>query len=447
MKFFGDRGQRRFFPVVLFLSFLVLTGCAAREDKPASDGNGQDAAQATEAGTEQTMGAGAGSGEAGGGSDGPVTQKTFSLDFRTKINQKKMTAAVKWKKAEGASKYVMTCSVQKKGDWEKIEEKTIPADQETVYRHKISVGKSYRYEVNVYQNVDGKEYYLLKPGVDNACYIDCNAPDIVWEGSGWYVDPAEGQREYVRLGFSVSNNYFAPTGFEIYRGLPGDEMELVDTIGAAEQTKKKPFVYEDDTVQSQTPYSYRIRSYVEVHGKRIYGKKSDGREVSTEISWGSCKAELIVPETKKIEGLEVVVTSQEDKVIKWGKKYNGENMLSFFTGARMGETDSSLGLDDISYKLSKTEEYKTLAPGDTVLINPKSKLFIRFARKDHAEFKNPVAADGGPEAKNEKNAKNVCDNVCIDMFFFKGHHSFLHITDFAEGTGHIKWREDSGRTE
>ncbi len=438
MRIFGQRKQKRAFGILLCtLSFFVLTGCTAGKDNSVPEGNRQDTESTMEAGIENTADANDSSDDNNSGSNGPVTPKTFALNFRTKLNLKRMTATVKWKTVENASKYVITCSVQKKGDWEEVEEKTIPAGEKTSYQHKISVGKNYRYEVNVYQNVDGKEYYLLKPGIDNACYIDCSAPDIIWDDSDWYVDLEKGQQEFVKLAFTVPDYCFAPTGFEIYRGLPEEDMELLDTIEAAKKTKNNLYIYEDNTVQNGSPYSYKIRSYVELKGKRIYGEEAENRTVSAENFWGSCKTELIVPEQKKIDAIEVVITSQEDKVIKWGKKYTGKNMLSFFVGQEIGDTNSSLGLDEISYKMKESEEYKVLAPGDTVLINSKNKLYIQFARKDHQKFKNPVAAGDKPQI----------DNVCIDMFFFKGHHSFLHITDFAESVNHIKWREELAKAE
>jgi hypothetical protein len=376
-------------------------------------------------------------------SDVYIEPKVFSLNFRSTLDSTHMTTTVKWKKIEHASSYTITCSVRKNGDWEKIDEKTIAATEgKTSYTNKFVYGKTYMYELNVYQNVAGEELYLLKPGSGaELFFIDCKAPQIIQANDNISL-VKKAKRNFVKLAFNYYSYYgdcIIPDGFEIYRGESKHQMKLLEQIGIDINKKKStPQIYKDKTVQEGKNYFYQIRSYVTVNGQKKYGKKSDIWELSTDDSWGFCKTKVIVSEKEKINQIQIVLTSKDNKMIYFGKKYKQSNAVIFSFDNDIGYDDSDLKLNEISYKYKKSEKYQTLSDEDVISIKPGMKLYIRFARKNHKKFYNPIRTNGNTES----------NNICIYLFSYKNHNAFLHIQasddygSFDESLNYIKWRKE-----
>lgn len=373
-------------------------------------------------------------------SDVYIEPKVFSLNFRSTLDSTHMTTTVKWKKIEHASSYTITCSVRKNGDWEKIDEKTIAATEgKTSYTNTFVYGKTYMYELNVYQNVAGEELYLLKPGSgEELFFVDCKAPQIIQANNNISL-VKKAKRNFVKLAFNYRDDCIIPDGFEIYRSESKHQMKLLERIGIDVKKKKStPQVYKDKTVQEGKNYFYQIRSYVTVNGQKKYGKKSDIWELSTDDSWGFCKTKVIVSEKEKIKQIQIVLTSKDNKMIYFGKKYKQSNAVIFSFDNDIGYDDSDLKLDEISYKYKKSGKYQTLSDEDVISIKPGMKLYIRFARKNHKKFYNPIRINGDTES----------NNICIYLFSYKNHNAFLHIHasddygSFDESLNYIKWRKE-----
>lgn len=375
--------------------------------------------------------------------EGYIKPKRFSLHYRSELNSQKMITTIRWNEIEHASKYVITSYMRKKGEWEKIEEETITAGEETIYQHKFSYGKTYKYEMAVYQNVAGDDLYLLDPGSeDTTFFLTSRAPKIFWSDSYMYMNKKKKKQEFVKLAFCYEDDCLAPVGCEIYRGESKDQMVLLDTIDAKDK-KSGVQIYKDKTVQEGKNYFYKIKSFILVDGEKRYGKKSDIKELSSDDSWGICQTRFIISPKNKVDYFQVVLTSQDNQTVYFGKNYKNKiiyygqhkrkTAVVFFCDGDIVGTDVDLGLDEISYKYKKSQQYMTLSDEDIISIKPGEKLYLRFARKDHKKFANPVQL-------------HQSNTVSIYLFSYKGHLSFLDITSFDESLNYVKWRKEDDRT-
>ena len=355
-----------------------------------------------------------------------------NLKFRAEFNLEKGIVAVRWKNIPQATRYVISSYKRVKKEWKKIDEKTVYPDEKCVYKNRIVYGRKYKYEIEVYENFEGREL-LCSIASDDCLVVSGKVGEVLWQEDDMPV--TTGKENSINLAFRASEgegiiNDFLPSCFEIYRGESEEQMFLLDTIDV-KKNKEISYKYKDKKVKKGVNYFYKIKSYITVDGVKRYGE-SDIKELSLDDSWGECKIELLNSKKNKLDKIELVLTSKEgNKPLKLGKKFvKDKDILKFhFDGNISG---FGFRLDEILYKREKSQKYRILSATDEILIKPNEKIYICFRRKNHKKFDNPITVDGTMEA----------NMLSVYLFEYKGHKAFLSANFIGkEWVSYIKWKD------
>lgn len=202
-----------------------------------------------------------------------------------------------WDKVDGASGYQIYRSTKKSGKYSRIA--TVSAEKTEYINTKLTCGKTYYYKLRAYQVKNGKKVYS-KYSTKISCYAKPNKVknasvnftvggikyfDVAWDkvsGASGYqlqVKPASTGKwsTYYR-----SNDNMDGKWYNYYPDEWNDKKELTDvkyiTLGTVAHWNLSP---------SEDSYSFRVRAYKTVNGKKIFGLYSE--PVTIEPVWKSGK--------------------------------------------------------------------------------------------------------------------------------------------------------------
>lgn len=189
----------------------------------------------------------------------PVKQRaqvaTVNITSAKKTSYNSIT--VKWEKVSGASAYAIYRSTSAKGTYERIG--TVKTGKTLFYTDKKrACGKTYYYKVAAYRTYKNKNYYGSK-----SVYIGANTtPSKVTFTS----NTVAGEKS-VTLHWKQASG---ATGYRIYRSEKEDSgYGLMKDISGA-----KTLEWTDSTLETEKTYYYKVRAYVKVDGKKVYGSYS-----------------------------------------------------------------------------------------------------------------------------------------------------------------------------
>ena len=184
-----------------------------------------------------------------------ITQETYETSTEIKKDSaKKLT--LKWNEVEGADGYEVYRTTSKKGNYKKV--KTIKNSETTSYVNgKLKYGSTYYYVVKAYKNgEDGKNYLCESTTISEKIVPDTGK-----------ITSAKTKNNKVTLKWKKVSD---ASGYEVYRATgKNGKYTKVKTIKGAGNTS-----YLNKNLKDNTKYSYKIRAYKVVDGKKVYGTYS-----------------------------------------------------------------------------------------------------------------------------------------------------------------------------
>lgn len=334
----------------------------------------------------------------GGDIEGNQEDKEYMITtfpIRTKIDIVRKEVKIKWKKDARDTKYVIFRSKrQKSGEWKLWEEIATVSGNKESYIEKINLNEEYRYQINVYRNVNGYERFCGPVNGAELCYATTKVAPVVWAND--FECENDNTLDILDLMFSYRHGrsgYIVPSGFEIYRGDTKSNLKRIGSINA---------VFDDDEIQTYIDkkakrgkaYYYRIRGYAEINGKKEYGKFSPVAQLSTDNSIGKFKATVLDNEKAEIGYLEIKLTSQVGNApLKLGRKFHRKSketeLIVFTFDGELVSDSGVLGLDKISYRYNQSEKWKELL-NETITLKPDKTIYLKISRLDYQKFLNPM---------------------------------------------------------
>lgn len=166
-----------------------------------------------------------------------------SVDYRTN--------KVSWKKVSGASGYRIYRATSKNGKYSKV--KTITSSSTTSWNNTgLKAGKAYYYKIRAYRTVSGKRHYGTVSGSNK---------HIAKPKKPTFTLKKKGRRVTVTL---KKNSKL--TGYVIYRQRGNGKWKKVKTVTV---NGRRGATYARNLSRGKT-YSFKVRAYKKVSGKRIY---------------------------------------------------------------------------------------------------------------------------------------------------------------------------------
>lgn len=336
--------------------------------------------------------------------DVPKTKikKIKKFRIRSTVDWEKKMATIYWKPMKKVSRYHMICYISQNGELEEAGEKDISVEGitgediteegELFFTHPIAYGTKYEYEVRLYENIAGKECWKTTKEYE----LNAMVADLGLEND------REETEEYARLTIYPYAYFAAPMGMQIFRGFNKEKMQLIDTVMWDELSD----LYPERKYNREKQYTdkqklnmacYQVRSFVDVEGKRYYGKKSDIKRFLAPGARGNMDVKVKISDKPQIKKMEIVLTNQSEQPIRAGipyiknyhKKYGDQYAFLIYDGENYPLVSATeLQIDEISYKFHPSDPYQIFSEKDSVTINPGETIYLRFARKDHKKFKN-----------------------------------------------------------
>lgn len=209
-----------------------------------------------------------------------------------------------WKKVSGASGYVIYRRDASKGSYKKIA--TISSGNTVSYTdQKKTFQKKYEYKITAFRKVKGKAYY------GSASKAVTAAPTL------GRVSLDSGTTPYLKNHLLCWKKVSGASGYEIYRKDQG-KSQLIKRITQATTLKWK-----DDQIEVGKEYTYQIRAYRTVNGKRVYGSFSKEHK-RTAYGWRYVNGYKLYYDKngKIVQDVRKLVGKQSSYVIKVNKKQN-----------------------------------------------------------------------------------------------------------------------------
>lgn len=212
--------------------------------------------------------------------------------------------ALSWKKVSGASGYVIYRREASKGNFKKIA--TISSGNTLKYTdQKKTFQKKYEYKIMAFRKVKGKVYY------GGASKVVTAAPTL------GKVTLDSATTPYLKKHLLSWKKVSGASGYEIYRKDQG-KSQLVKQI-----TKGSTLKWTDDQVQDGKEYTYQIRAYRMVNGKRVYGAFSNPYK-RTAYGWRYVNGYKLYYDQNGnvVQDVRKLVGKQSSYVLKVNKKQN-----------------------------------------------------------------------------------------------------------------------------
>lgn len=166
-----------------------------------------------------------------------------SVDYRTN--------KVSWKKVSGASGYRIYRSTSRNGKYSKV--KTITSSSTTSWKNTgLKAGKAYYYKIRAYRTISGKRHYGTVSGSNE---------HIARPKNPTFTLKKKGRRVTVTL---KKNSKL--TGYVIYRQRGNGKWKKVKTVTV---NGRRGATYARNLSRGKT-YSFKVRAYKKVSGKRVY---------------------------------------------------------------------------------------------------------------------------------------------------------------------------------
>lgn len=170
-----------------------------------------------------------------------------SVDYRTN--------KVSWKKVSGASGYRIYRSTSRNGKYSKV--KTITSSSTTSWKNTgLKAGKAYYYKIRAYRTISGKRHYGTVSGSNE---------HIARPKKPTFTLKKKGRRVTVTL---KKNSKL--TGYVIYRQRGNGKWKKVKTVTV---NGRRGATYARNLSRGKT-YSFKVRAYKKVSGKRVYSMYS-----------------------------------------------------------------------------------------------------------------------------------------------------------------------------
>lgn len=237
------------------------------------------------------------------------------------------------------------------------------------YIDKVKFNKNYAYEVVAYQK-KGKKYKEI--GSDR-CYAYSGVAKAVWYEYS-FCD-AMTTPKMIPINASVDGLGFRPDGFQIYRSTDGKKFKKLKTV------KKKSWLleYNDQTVQSNVTYYYKIRAFRTIGKKKYYGAFSDVERHSAVNYKGKYSVKLLSKEGDAIPSLTVCLTSDAgngDLVLEKGLFYGCWGYLD------LDDARVALDLTQYSYDGKNWHYLKDKA----TVVKPGQSIYLKFEYENGKPF-------------------------------------------------------------
>lgn len=140
---------------------------------------------------------------------------------------------------------------------------------------KLKEGQKYVYIVRAYKSVKGKQRLVGETAEEENVTGPGQVQWFEYQRSDTDFSPKQ-----IELSFSVPNG-IKPTGYQIYRRIPGDKYKKIKTLKlSAKQSGLEEISYIDKTVKAGQTYYYKVRAYKKSGRKTYYGKKSEELKMS-----------------------------------------------------------------------------------------------------------------------------------------------------------------------
>ena len=202
-----------------------------------------------------------------------------------------------WDKVDGASGYQIYRATKKSGKYARIA--TVSAEKPEYINTKLTCGKTYYYKLRAYQVKNGKKVYskyskniscYAKPNKVKNASVNFSVGGISYFNINWdKVSGASGYQLQVKPAstgkwstYYRSNDNMDGKWYNYYPDEWNDKKELTDvkyiTLGTVAHWNLSP---------SEDSYSFRVRAYKTVNGKKVFGLYSE--PVTIEPVWKSGK--------------------------------------------------------------------------------------------------------------------------------------------------------------
>lgn len=191
------------------------------------------------------------------------TDKEETYEISAKIAKNSGTKInLKWSKVEGADGYEIYRATSKNGSYKKV--KTIKNGETTSYTNSnLKYGKTYYYVVKAYENEESDKNYLCASTAISGKVVPTTTK----------ITSAKVKNNKVTLKWKKVSGV---SGYEVYRAVgKTGKYKKVKTLTSASKT-----TYVNNSLKDGKKYSYKIRAYKKVNGKKVYSEYSTIKSVT-----------------------------------------------------------------------------------------------------------------------------------------------------------------------
>ena len=191
------------------------------------------------------------------------SQAAKYMEVGTSVKNK-TTVEISWKKQSVTGYEIYRAKCNKSGDYKNYQKIATVSGKKTKYIDKTAKYNNwYSYKVKAYKKQGSKKKYKYE-GYGYA-YTAMQTPSLLYE-------TPETPSDSIKFEGGIYGG-IAPTAFEIYRKEGSSKYKKIKTIKV--KSGDYDFEYTDKKVTKGKTYSYKIRTYKTIKGKKLYSKYSN----------------------------------------------------------------------------------------------------------------------------------------------------------------------------
>ena len=196
---------------------------------------------------------------------GTESQAAKDMDIEV-IVKNKTTVEIRWTRKSVTGYEIYRAGYDKSGNLTRYQKIATVSGKKTKYTDKTAQSKKeYSYKVKAYKKNGKRKSYKYEGSFD--AYTGTRNPILLPDG---YEDAKTTPNS---IKFCGSTSGIIPTAFEIYRKEGSSKWKKIKTIST--KGRNYGFEYEDKKVTKGKTYSYKMRTYKKINGKKTYSKYSN----------------------------------------------------------------------------------------------------------------------------------------------------------------------------
>ncbi len=287
----------------------------------------------------------------------------------------KTTVEINWKKQSVSGYEIYRAKRNKSGEYTYYQKIATISGKKKKYIDKTARYKSwYSYKVKAYKKQGNKKKY--KSEESREVYTGVGTPNLI-SGYGHVCTTASS------IKIEVETYGIAPTAFEIYRkDEAAKKYKKIKTVKVKSGCYR--FEYVDKKVTKGKNYSYKVRAYKKIKGKKIYGKYSRPEKATAINTDATYAVENFTKENGKTKSIVVGLTSNEgnaDTIFTFNPEYSNIS-YSYWEN----ENSDSEQVDLVPVKYSFDNENWNPFPDKGVKLSEHQTIYIMLEEKDGKEF-------------------------------------------------------------